>query len=142
MKALDLGCGSGILSIGAAKLGAAQIVALDIDPLAVQVTGENAAQNGVADKIVVQQGSLENVVTSARRFDLIVVNILSRVIIAMCHEHLRDTVRPGGWALFSGIIQEQADEVEAALRQTGLEPYARRVDGDWVLIEARRPHLM
>jgi ribosomal protein L11 methyltransferase len=142
MKALDLGCGSGILSIGAAKLGAAQIVALDIDPLAVQVTGENAAQNGVADKIVVQQGSLENVVTSARRFDLIVVNILSRVIIAMCREHLGDTVRPGGWALFSGIIQEQADEVEAALRQTGLEPYARRLDGDWVLIEARRPHLM
>lgn len=140
IKALDLGCGSGVLAITAAKLGAAQILALDIDPLAIRVTQENAEQNGVPEKIIAQQGSLETVVTSSRRFDLIVVNILARVIIQMCEERLGDVVRPGGLALFSGIIEEQADDVEAALRKTGLEPYKRRQQGDWVLIEARRPH--
>lgn len=140
IKALDLGCGSGVLAITAAKLGAAQILALDIDPLAIRVTQENAEQNGVGEKIIAQQGSLETVVTSSRRFDLIVVNILARVIIQMCEERLRDVVRPGGLALFSGIIEEQANDVEAALRKTGLEPYKRRQQGDWVLIEARRPH--
>ncbi len=142
IKVLDLGCGSGILAITAAKLGAGHILGLDIDPIAVKVTQENIEQNGVADKITVQEGSLENVITSARRFDLIVVNILARIIIMMCDQHLGDTVRPGGLAIFSGLTLEQADDVEAALWKTGLEPYKRRVqtDGDWVVIEARRPN--
>jgi ribosomal protein L11 methyltransferase len=137
---LDLGCGSGILSIAAAKLGAKSILALDNDPIAVTATTENARQNGVADKVVAQVGSLENIISSARRFDLIAVNILARIIIEMCGEKLGQTVRPGGLAIFSGIIEDQADDVETALRQTGLEPYARRKQGDWVAIEARRPH--
>ncbi len=140
IKALDLGCGSGVLAITAAKLGASDILALDIDPLAVKVTEENAAQNGVANQITAQEGSLENLVGSSRRFDLIVVNILAKIIIAMCDNHLGEIVRPGGIALFSGIIETQADDVETALRKTGLEPTARRQQGDWVLIEARRPH--
>lgn len=140
IKALDLGCGSGVLAITAAKLGASNILALDIDPLAVKVTEENASQNGVANQITAQEGSLENLVGSSRRFDLIVVNILAKIIIAMCDNHLGEIVRPGGIALFSGIIETQADDVEAALRKTGLEPSARRQQGDWVLIEARRPH--
>lgn len=139
VRALDLGCGSGILAIAAAKLGAAHVLALDIDPTAVRITGENAAANDTADRITAQEGSLESLVGSARRFDLAAVNILARTIIAMCDDHLGDIVRPGGLAIFSGIIAEQADDVEAALRQTGLEPYARRQQGDWILIEARRP---
>jgi len=138
-KALDLGCGSGILAIAAARLGAAHVLALDIDPTAVRIAAENAAANGVADRITAQEGSLESLVGSARRFDLAAVNILARTIIAMCDNHLGDVVRPGGLAIFSGIIADQADDVEAALRRTGLEPYARRQQGDWVLIEARRP---
>jgi ribosomal protein L11 methyltransferase len=138
--ALDLGCGSGILSIAAAKLGAKSILALDNDPIAVTATTENARQNGVADKIVAQVGSLENIISSARRFDIIAVNILARIIIEMCGEKLGQTVRPGGLAIFSGIIEDQADDVETALRQTGLEPYTRRRQGDWVAVEARRPH--
>lgn len=140
IQVLDLGCGSGILAITAAKLGAGHILALDNDPIAVKVTQENIAQNGVAAKITPQEGSLESVVTSARRFDLIVVNILARIIIAMCDQHLGDVVRPGGVGVFSGLTLEQADDVEAGLRKTGLEPYKRRQEGDWIAIEARRPH--
>lgn len=139
VQALDLGCGSGILAIAAAGLGAGHVLALDIDPIAVDATIRNAEANGVGDRITAQTGSLESLVTSARRFDLAVVNILARIIIQMCDEHLGDVVRPGGLAIFSGIIEEQADDVEAALRRTGLEPYRRRLQGDWVVIEARRP---
>ncbi len=139
LDVLDLGCGSGILSIAAAKLGANKILALDIDPIAVKATQENAEQNGVAARITAQQGSLETIITSARRFDLVVVNILAKIIIAMCDQNLGDTVRPGGRAIFSGVIEEQADEVEAALRKTGLTPVQRRQQGDWILIEAKRP---
>lgn len=139
LTVLDLGCGSGILAIAAAKLGAARVLALDSDPLAARIAAENAAANDAASAITAQEGSLESLVGSARRFDLAAVNILARTIIAMCDAHLGDVLRPGGRAIFSGIIAEQADDVEAALRKTGLEPYARRQQGDWVLIEARRP---
>ena len=138
-QALDLGCGSGILSIAAAKLGAADVLALDIDSIAVTATRQNAARNQADDQIAARQGSLETVIEADQAFDLIIVNILARIIIAMCDQQLGEAVRPGGLAIFSGIIDDQADDVEAALRRTGLEPTARRQQGDWVLIEARRP---
>lgn len=138
-RVLDLGCGSGILAIAAAKLGAAHVLALDIDELAVTSTRENIAVNGVAEKIDVGQGGLENVITSARRFDLIVVNIIAPVIIGMCANGLGQTVRPGGYAIFSGVIESQAEEVEAALQQTGLVPHHRHQQGDWLAIVCRRP---
>lgn len=138
LDVLDLGCGSGILSIAAAKLGANNIIAVDIDNLAIDATVENAEQNGVEKKIKPYQGGLETVITSARRFDLIVVNILAKIIIEMCDHKLGQTVRPGGKAIFSGIIDTQTDDVEAALRKTGLEPVARYQQGDWMLIEAKR----
>ncbi len=138
LVALDLGCGSGILSIAAAKLGARQVLALDIDPIAVAATRENARANGVAEQITVRQGSLEIVRGSARRFDLLIVNILARVILQLAGGGLGDLLRPGGSALFSGIIESQVDEVEMALRGAGLQVQARRQLGDWVLLEARR----
>jgi ribosomal protein L11 methyltransferase len=137
-EVLDMGTGSGILAIAAAKLGAKHVLALDNDPVAVEVAAENASMNGTGDRITVSEGSLENIITSARRFDLIVVNIIARIIILMCEDGLGQTVRPGGLAVFSGVTSEQVDDVEAALRRTGLEPYARRQQGDWVCIEAKR----
>jgi ribosomal protein L11 methyltransferase len=135
---LDLGCGSGILGIAALKLGASKVLALDIDDLAVKSTLENAAYNGVEDRITAQQGSLETIKTAARHFDLLLCNILAKVIIEMCDQGLGDVLRAGGKAVFSGIIHDQVDGVEAALRRTGLEPYTRRTQGDWVVIEARK----
>lgn len=137
---LDLGCGSGILAIAGVKLGATHALALDNDPLAVEATLANALQNAVADRITVEEGSLESLRGSARRFDMIVVNILARVIIEMCDQGLGHIVRPGGLAIFSGIIEEQAADVESALRRAGLEPFDRHQQGDWVAIVARRPH--
>lgn len=139
LNVLDLGTGSGILAIAAAKLGAQHVVALDNDPVAVRVAQENAEVNNAAERLTIQHGSLETVLTSARRFDLIVVNILARIIIEMCSQGLGQTVRPGGWAMFSGIIHDQADDVENALRRTGLAPKAREQMGEWVLIIAQRP---
>ena len=136
---LDLGCGSGILAIAAAKLGAANVLALDIDPIAVRATRGNAALNDVARQIIAEQGSLDSVLSSARRFDLLMVNILARVILEMTGRGLAQILRPGGIAIFSGIIDTQADEVEAGLRGAGLKPVARRQKGDWVLIETVRP---
>ncbi|PJF26939.1 MAG: 50S ribosomal protein L11 methyltransferase [Phototrophicales bacterium] len=135
---LDLGCGSGILAIGAAKLGAAHVLAVDNDPVAVKVAHENVAQNGVHDRIAVHEGSLAEVIATGEQFDVLVCNILARSIIAMCAEGLGSTVRPSGHAIFSGIMVSQADDVEAALRTTGLTPTSRRQQGDWVAIEARR----
>lgn len=136
---LDLGTGSGILAIAAAKLGARQALALDIDPIALKATVDNARANGVADKISAECGSLEIALGGARSFDLAVVNILARVILQLAEQRLGEIVRPGGAAIFSGIIDTQLDEVEMALRRTGLQPYARHQQGDWVLIEAKRP---
>ena len=135
---LDLGAGSGILSIAAAKLGARDVLALDIDPIAVAATCENARANGVARNIVAQQGSLETVLHSARRFDLVLVNILARIILQLAEQGLCEIVRPGGTAIFSGIIDSQIEDVELALRKTGLQPIERRQMGDWMLLVTNR----
>jgi ribosomal protein L11 methyltransferase len=135
---LDLGCGSGILGIAALRLGAARVLALDIDEQAVTATMQNAGYNNVADRITAQRGSLETLRQSAHYFDLLQCNILAKAIIELCGQGLGDVVRAGGKAIFSGIIQDQAVDVEAALRQTGLEPYRRRTSGDWVVIEAQK----
>lgn len=135
---LDLGCGSGILAIGAAKLGAARVRALDTDPMAVRITRENAAANGVAGLISAQEGSLAELLANGETFDLALVNILAKVIVGMCDQGLGGILKPNGIAVLGGIIEEQADEVEDALRRTGLMPCRRRTSGDWVVIEARR----
>ena len=92
---LDLGCGSGILAIAAAKLGAGKTLALDIDPIAVEATMANARMNGVGDRIIAERGSLDSVLGGARRFDIVIVNILARVILEMTERRLGEIVRPG-----------------------------------------------
>lgn len=136
---LDLGCGSGILAIGAAKLGASHVVAIDTDPIAVTATKSNASANGVLGSLTVEEGSLEWLLARGDQFDISLVNILAKVIIMMCGQGLGGIVKAGGVAVFGGIIETQAAEVEAALRETGLEPYKRRLLTDWVVIEARKP---
>ncbi|MCY4246092.1 MAG: 50S ribosomal protein L11 methyltransferase, partial [Chloroflexi bacterium] len=88
--------------------------------------------------ITAQQGSLDSVRAAARRFDVIIVNILARVIIQLAAQGLGEILRPGGAALFTGIIAEQPDEVAAALDRPGLQIVARQQQSDWLLFETRR----
>ncbi len=136
---LDLGCGSGILSIAAAKLGAGNVYAIDVDPVAVEAAEENLTRNGVREDVELTTGGLPEVLALNRPFDFAAVNILARIIVQMCEMGLGEIVKPGGRAVFAGLIETQADKVEAALRQTGLTPLRRRQLEDWVLIEAERP---
>lgn len=141
---LDLGTGSGILSIAAAKLGAGPILAVDIDDEAVRVAGENTAANGVAERIQVAQASLAEVLAGQfgpqwRGVPLVVANILARVIILLLGQGLADTVAPGGRLIVSGILDTQAADVHAALVDAGLTVLAQEQIDDWVALIAEKP---
>ncbi len=129
-RVLDYGCGSGILAIVAAKLGAAQVDAVDIDPLALEATAANAAANGVRigvsppDKL------------PAGTYDLVLANILAGPLIAL-QPLLAARTRPGGGILLSGILDAQAGEVAAAYGRD-FEARAGATDEGWSLVEGRR----
>jgi len=128
---LDLGTGSGILAIAAAKLGAGSVLALDNDPLAVRTALANAKSNEVQNVVTVEHGSLDK---AAGEFDLVLVNILARVIIELADQGLADRVRPTGLMILAGIIGEQEAEVVAALREHGMGTIERRQEKDWVTL--------
>lgn len=134
-KVLDLGTGSGILAIAAAKLGASFVLARDIDPVAVEAARENVARNDVAAVVQVEEGSLPE---RADGFDLALVNILAEVIVRLLGEGLADVVRPGGSLILSGIIASKADEVHAALAARGFTHIQRRDEGEWIALLATR----
>lgn len=134
-RVLDLGTGSGILAIAAAKLGAGRVLALDNDPQAVAVARQNVRSNGVAGRVRVARGSLAQAIG---RFDLIVVNILARVIIEMIEGGLGRRLATGGRLVMAGLIVEQEQEVRAALQRAGLHVTGRQQREDWVALEAGR----
>jgi ribosomal protein L11 methyltransferase len=132
-RVLDVGCGSGILGIAALKLGARSVEALDTDPLAVDAARANAAANGVADRLTVRQGSLDEVAPDPH--PLVLANLVAAVLIELA-PRLRAHTAPGGWLLASGIIAERGPEVEAALA-AGFVCVERRMDGEWVSLRMR-----
>jgi len=137
---VDIGTGSGILAIAAAKLGCSHVLGRDIDEVAVGVAQENVIRNGVADIVTIQHGSIEGIVSSARHFDLAFGNLTARIILSIIPDGLQHLIWPGGRFIFSGIIEDQAAEVIAALDTIDLEVQGRRQMGDWVmLITTRRP---
>ncbi len=129
----DVGAGTGILAILASMMGAKHVVAVDNDPVAVAAAEENAEINGVSVKNFV--GSAGDLTGQA---DLVVANILAEVIIELAPELWRIT-RPGGRLVTSGIISRKADDVALALSEQGFQLLDREHDGDWVLVEAKRP---
>jgi len=133
---LDFGCGSGILAIAAALLGAERVVALDLDPQALDATRENAARNGVAARLEVAGPTALAALGGARRFDLMVANILARPLCELAPT-LMAALRPGAAFCLSGILADQADEVRAAYAPfaTTAEPAPR---DDWVRIDGVR----
>jgi len=140
---LDLGTGSGILAIAAARLGASAVLALDVDDEAVRVARENTLANGVAGQVRVAAGSLADVLVGQfgdewKGAPLVVANILARVIVKLLGEGLGETVAPGGLLVVSGILDSQAFEVIAALRAAGLQIAAQEHIEEWVAIIARK----
>jgi ribosomal protein L11 methyltransferase len=131
-EVIDYGCGSGILAVAAAKLGARHIRAVDIDPQALYATGENARKNKVAERV----SALEPARLPDLAVDCLLANILARPLIELA-PRFAALVRPGGHLVLSGILHEQAAEVGAAYRHAfSVEPAARL--GDWVRLAATR----
>jgi ribosomal protein L11 methyltransferase len=135
MRVLDVGCGSGILAIAAALLGAAELLGVDTDRLAVLAATANAAQNGVAGRVTIRQGSLDGV--AEHDWDIVVVNILAPVIVSLLErDGLLAYLAPTGRLILSGIIEEQAPAVEAALSAAGALVQERLAIRDWVAFVA------
>ena len=139
---LDLGCGSGILSIAALCLGAKSAVAVDIDPKAVDVAYENAALNGIGrDRYTVRAGNVLSdralaAELTQRPYHLLLANIVADVIIPLAPQ-VPGLLEKDGIFLCSGIIDTRAHEVEAALRQVGLTLTQKREKNGWVALEAK-----
>lgn len=134
-RVLDLGTGSGILAIAAAKLGAGRVLALDTDPQAVTVARENVRRNGVADRVRVAQGSLAQAIG---RFDVVVANILAGVLIEMAEHGLARRLTPEGQLMVAGLLLGHEEEVRNAFQKNGLAIVGRRQMEDWVALEAAR----
>ncbi|MBD5418127.1 MAG: 50S ribosomal protein L11 methyltransferase [Desulfovibrio sp.] len=125
---LDLGTGSGILGIGCAKSGLGG-VGLDIDPLAVDNARENRAFNDIAPAVFeIDAGSVDAV--AGRQFDLVLANILARPLREMAPA-IAAARATGGCLVLSGLLESQADAVEAAYREQGLPQARRSLDGEW-----------
>jgi ribosomal protein L11 methyltransferase len=136
---IDIGCGSGILSVAALKLGAGHALGVDIDPLAVDVSRENAALNGVPDRFEAGLGSVDEIRQgkfSLQTAPVVLANILAPVIVRLLDGGLGELLEPRGVLILSGIITDQAPGVEAALSRHRLNVIERHQEGDWVALLA------
>lgn len=133
VRVLDVGCGSGILSIGAALLGAEEILAIDIDPEAVRVTEENVRLNGVESSVKVRIGNLVDGIDF--KADVVVANLMADLVMELsCH--VADHLSSKGVFISSGILAEKAGEVAEAIRAAGFGIDEIRQDGMWCAIRA------
>ncbi len=151
---LDVGTGSGVLAIAAIKLGAHSVLALDADPVAISVAHENVMLNGVAHGVTLQHGSLPGGTTAGwglreggegrivniletGHFDLVLVNILARVVIGMAPS-LAARIGPGGRLIAAGLIEGQEGNVRDAFQDAGLQIIDRAQEQDWVCLVAQK----
>lgn len=134
---IDVGCGSGILSIAAIKLGASSALGVDIDPGSIDNARENANTNSIGDELILGIGSVQEILDnkfSFRKAPLVVANILAPVIIRLLDAGLTELIEPDGTILLSGILQEQAQTVIEAAQARGLRMNERKQMGDWVAL--------
>ena len=141
---LDMGCGSGILGIGAALLGAEDVVCVDIEQIAVETTRENAAVNRLADGVlkayhgnILTDDALCDTVMEADRYDYIAANIVADVIIAML-PLFKKALKDGGTMILSGIISPRKDTVLEALNKAGFAVQVAREKNDWAVIRCTK----
>ncbi|MGZ6265555.1 MAG: 50S ribosomal protein L11 methyltransferase [Candidatus Limnocylindrales bacterium] len=135
VRVLDVGCGSGILAIAAAKLGAGRLLGVDTDPIAVESTIANARRNGLTRRIRARQGSLPS---GEGPFDLVLANLIASLLVRLA-DPLLDELAPGGRLLASGIFRDREGDVRTAFEAAGLKLGRRWAEEDWVALEATRP---
>ena len=144
-EVIDVGCGSGILSIAALKLGASGVLAVDTDSQAVCSTQENAALNQLLPgQMETGQGSVREILAgqfSIQKAPLVMVNILAKVIINLFDQDLADVVEEGGTLLLSGILAEQAEGVLRAGEEAGFSLLEQLSEGDWVSLAMKKAQL-
>ncbi len=133
MELLDLGTGSGILTIAAIRLGARRVVALDTDPLAVKASRANLRANATDRRATVRQGTLPHPDAPDGAFHLTVANISAKIVLEQAQNLLR-TIRRDGLLLVSGMIEERVAEVVARLERLGASLRHRTSDGDWSVL--------
>jgi len=133
----DIGTGSGILAIAAAKLGAKDVRAVDLDPVAVKIAGENVCLNGVQEQVTLSEGDLLTGIAGTDKADLIIANIIADVIIRMAPD-LPARLKDEGAVIVSGIITTRLSDVIAALGQVGLAVEKIVEEGTWAAVIARR----
>jgi ribosomal protein L11 methyltransferase len=142
---IDVGCGSGILSIGALKLGADFALGVDIDDASVKASRENAAANDIApERFTVGLGSVREILEGKfplERAPLVLANILAPVIIRLFGLGLADLVAPGGSLILSGILAEQGDSVRTAAEEHGLKFFKKHQMDDWLAMIFQRSHV-
>ena len=139
-RVIDVGCGSGILSIAALKLGAVEALGVDIDGESIKNSRENADTNGIGSELALGIGSVGEVLDGRfawRSAGLVLANILAPIIIRLLDAGLKELVEPGGAIILSGILKEQAQGVIEAGQARGLRLEERRRIGDWVALEMR-----
>jgi ribosomal protein L11 methyltransferase len=140
-RVIDIGCGSGILSIAALLMGAERALGVDIDPEAIRATGENAALNEVSERFEVRLGSVKEIIAGIadiKDAQLVFANILAPILVQLLDIGLGQLVIPDGWLILSGILAEQSRGVVEALNTHGFKSVEVRRAGDWVALAARR----
>ena len=130
-RMLDIGTGSGILAIAALKLGAKEAEGVDIDPMCVRTSGENARRNGVADRLTVLVGDLSDKASGV--YNIITANIVAAAILSLAPA-VPALMAPGAKFIASGIIDERRDEVLDGLKAAGLRPVQVKEKRGWVCI--------
>lgn len=146
-RGIDLGTGSGILAIAAAKLGAGSVRAFDVDSIAVKSARENVARNTVDPIVSIEHGSLDLIYTKTKTprastgvlqtFDFGMINILATVIIQLCTDGLAEIFEPDAIVIFAGLIDTQESSVREAFEDVGFKLIDRLQEKDWVLLMCR-----
>ena len=134
---LDIGCGSGILSIAAVRLGASRVLGVDIDPQAIPSCQRNAALNGMPERIQFELGTHTDILARTdglNQASVVLANILAPVLLSMFDTHLADLVSPGGLLILGGILDTQAESIVSAGARDGLRSVDTLRSEDWVVL--------
>ena len=141
VQLIDIGCGSGVLSITAVKLGASKAIAVDVDPESVTATQNNGERNGVLESIEYGKGSVQEVLSgeySYRQAPVVVANILAPILLRLFDAGMAELVEPGGLLLLSGVMDIQRDKMVARAEEAGLTLVEETTEKDWVAFVFRK----